>query len=321
MVVYECRTGRVAHRSLPFLLGQVQGMQSGQFGDGVVAPSICGGFESRTTSLHRVVSVPIKLGRLEASHVPCGAGSTDKRRLFAAAELLLDRFLAVLDLGQRGQGGSTNPAAEADGGKHLFDARESQPCSKEAYTLNLRTAKESVAEMGVVADQSSVAGIVKGNIGDSLERERARTADTTGRGLASVDLGHYDLENPGETWPFRSNLILWAPIESMGDGKFTVTVPKGVAGQSYFVLTKGNKQATDDNIVGKKGAMGTLSGMAAMGMGGKQNSTFMPTPSSSMSSAWSSTSSTTSPSSSPMYTGAAKKIPGSIAGVFSAALI
>jgi len=41
----------------------------------------------------------------------------------------------------------------------------------------------------------------------------------------------------------------WAPIESMGDGKFTVTVPKGVAGQSYFVLTKGNTQATDDNIV------------------------------------------------------------------------
>lgn len=42
---------------------------------------------------------------------------------------------------------------------------------------------------------------------------------------------------------------VWAPIESMGDGKFTVTVPKGVAGQSYFVLTKGNTQATDDNIV------------------------------------------------------------------------
>ncbi|KAJ6089443.1 hypothetical protein N7467_004659 [Penicillium canescens] len=42
---------------------------------------------------------------------------------------------------------------------------------------------------------------------------------------------------------------VWAPLESMGDGKFTVTVPKGVAGQSYVVLTKGNKTATDDNIV------------------------------------------------------------------------
>lgn len=42
---------------------------------------------------------------------------------------------------------------------------------------------------------------------------------------------------------------VWAPLESMGDGKFTVTVPKGVSGQSYVVLTKGNKTATDDNIV------------------------------------------------------------------------
>jgi hypothetical protein len=42
---------------------------------------------------------------------------------------------------------------------------------------------------------------------------------------------------------------VWAPLESMGEGKFTVTVPEGVAGQSYVVLTKGNKMATDDNIV------------------------------------------------------------------------
>ena len=42
---------------------------------------------------------------------------------------------------------------------------------------------------------------------------------------------------------------VWAPLKSMGHGKFTVTVPKGVAGQSYVVLTKGNEQATDDNIV------------------------------------------------------------------------
>jgi hypothetical protein len=42
---------------------------------------------------------------------------------------------------------------------------------------------------------------------------------------------------------------IWAPLSSMGNGKFTVTVPKGVAGQSYVVLTKGNTQATDDSIV------------------------------------------------------------------------
>jgi hypothetical protein len=42
---------------------------------------------------------------------------------------------------------------------------------------------------------------------------------------------------------------VWAPLKSMGDGKFTVTVPEGVAGQSYVVLAQGNKQATDDNIV------------------------------------------------------------------------
>jgi hypothetical protein len=42
---------------------------------------------------------------------------------------------------------------------------------------------------------------------------------------------------------------VWAPVTSSGSGKYTVTIPKGIAGQSYVVLTKGNKQATDDNIV------------------------------------------------------------------------
>ncbi|KAJ5716729.1 hypothetical protein N7493_008640 [Penicillium malachiteum] len=39
------------------------------------------------------------------------------------------------------------------------------------------------------------------------------------------------------------------PLTSNGDGSFNVTIPKGIAGQSYVVLTKGNSQATDDNIV------------------------------------------------------------------------
>lgn len=42
---------------------------------------------------------------------------------------------------------------------------------------------------------------------------------------------------------------VWAPLSSDGEGKFTVTIPKGVAGQSYVVLTKGNTKATDDTIV------------------------------------------------------------------------
>lgn len=41
---------------------------------------------------------------------------------------------------------------------------------------------------------------------------------------------------------------IWAPLTFMDNGKFTVTIPKGVAGQNYVVLTKGNTQATDDNI-------------------------------------------------------------------------
>ncbi|KAJ5706549.1 hypothetical protein N7488_006350 [Penicillium malachiteum] len=42
---------------------------------------------------------------------------------------------------------------------------------------------------------------------------------------------------------------VWTPMTSNGDGSFNVTIPQGIAGQSYVVLTKGNSQATDDNIV------------------------------------------------------------------------
>ncbi|KAJ5186491.1 hypothetical protein N7449_011255 [Penicillium cf. viridicatum] len=120
---------------------------------------------------------------------------------------------------------------------------------------------------------------------------------------------------------------VWAPLKSMGDGKFTVTVPKDVAGQSYVVLTQGNKQATDDNIVagpaivevGKKTSMSTPSGMAGMGMGGKKNMT-MPNPSKSIAGSWSSSSATASASASPIYTGAGQKMSGGIAGVIAASI-
>ncbi|OJI99401.1 hypothetical protein ASPVEDRAFT_882769 [Aspergillus versicolor CBS 583.65] len=42
---------------------------------------------------------------------------------------------------------------------------------------------------------------------------------------------------------------VWADVMSSGHGKYTATVPKGVAGQSYVVLTNGDSQATDDNIL------------------------------------------------------------------------
>lgn len=42
---------------------------------------------------------------------------------------------------------------------------------------------------------------------------------------------------------------IWAPITSNSGGVCSVTIPAGVAGQSYVVLTKGNTQATDDNIL------------------------------------------------------------------------
>ncbi|KAJ5761987.1 uncharacterized protein N7511_005369 [Penicillium nucicola] len=127
---------------------------------------------------------------------------------------------------------------------------------------------------------------------------------------------------------------IWAPLESMGDGKFTVTVPQGVAGQSYVVLTKGNKMATDDNIVagpaivevGKKGAKGNMMGMGmGNGMGKKNMTMSMSTPSSTSSMPWSSTSATAAASSSPVFNGA-KQMSGSIigvvgAGVFAAALM
>ncbi|KAJ5719711.1 hypothetical protein N7493_007289 [Penicillium malachiteum] len=42
---------------------------------------------------------------------------------------------------------------------------------------------------------------------------------------------------------------IWAPLTFKGDKTLTVTIPAGIAGQSYVVITKGKKQVTDDNIV------------------------------------------------------------------------
>ena len=42
---------------------------------------------------------------------------------------------------------------------------------------------------------------------------------------------------------------MWAPVQDKGNGNFMVTIPMGVSGQSYVVLTRGSTQATDDNII------------------------------------------------------------------------
>lgn len=42
---------------------------------------------------------------------------------------------------------------------------------------------------------------------------------------------------------------IWTPLKFVGHSTFIVTIPKGVAGQSYVVITKGNSKVTDDNIV------------------------------------------------------------------------
>ena len=41
---------------------------------------------------------------------------------------------------------------------------------------------------------------------------------------------------------------VWADLKPKGNGEFTVTVPEDIMGQSYVVLTKGNKHVTDENI-------------------------------------------------------------------------
>ncbi|KAJ5267899.1 hypothetical protein N7478_010707 [Penicillium angulare] len=74
---------------------------------------------------------------------------------------------------------------------------------------------------------------------------------------------------------------VWATLKSNRKGMFTVTIPKGIAGQSYVVLTKGNKAATDDNIVAGPAIVEV--GLMMGGMGGSMTTswpmtgTMMPT--------------------------------------------
>ncbi|KAJ5999350.1 hypothetical protein N7451_007160 [Penicillium sp. IBT 35674x] len=130
---------------------------------------------------------------------------------------------------------------------------------------------------------------------------------------------------------------IWATLESTGAGEYTVVVPEGVAGQSYVVLTKGNKQATDDNIVAGPAIVEVGMPNGPMGMGSKcgqsssqasmsmmpSMSMSMPMPSASKTgmpsmSSGSMTSSSASASATPAYNGASGNRVGVLASLFGA---
>ncbi|KAJ5548484.1 hypothetical protein N7513_005718 [Penicillium frequentans] len=129
---------------------------------------------------------------------------------------------------------------------------------------------------------------------------------------------------------------VWATLESTGAGEYTVVVPEGVAGQSYVVLTKGNKQATDDNIVAGPAVVEVGMPNGPMGMGSKcgqsgsqassmsmMPSMSMPMPSASKTgmpsmSSGSMTSSSASASATPAYNGASGNRVSVVAGLVGA---
>lgn len=136
---------------------------------------------------------------------------------------------------------------------------------------------------------------------------------------------------------------VWADLKPMGNGEFTVTIPEGIMGQSYVVLTKGDKQVTDENICAGPAILqvgpivGTPSCTSNGGMsmskpsGPMSPSGLMPSGSSSMPSGAMPTGammptsgmmpSGSSSSSMPMYTGGAGKTMGNVAGVIGASIM
>ncbi|KAJ5813658.1 uncharacterized protein N7503_000408 [Penicillium pulvis] len=109
---------------------------------------------------------------------------------------------------------------------------------------------------------------------------------------------------------------VWAPLQSSGSGMFTVTIPSGVAGQSYVVLTQGNTTATDDNIVAGPAIVEIGKAMGGVGMSGCSSSM-----TATKSGAMSSTSATAPASSSPLYNAAVQKMSGSMFGVLGAGVL
>ncbi|KAJ5887504.1 hypothetical protein N7495_007545 [Penicillium taxi] len=95
---------------------------------------------------------------------------------------------------------------------------------------------------------------------------------------------------------------VFTSLKSNGGGKFTVTVPSGISGQSYLVFTKSNTTATDDTIV---------AGPAIIEVGKKWNISM---------STSSNASATASSLSSPIFTGASIQMTGSVVAVLGAAL-
>ncbi|RHZ55409.1 ferritin-like domain-containing protein [Aspergillus thermomutatus] len=114
---------------------------------------------------------------------------------------------------------------------------------------------------------------------------------------------------------------VWAPWKPTEDGQIVVTVPEGVSGQSYLVITQGNQQATDDTILAGPAIVEVGTANATMGMGTSDMSS---TASSSMT--FTMASATTS-STSALFTGGAGKMATSLgyvlglSGLAAAALI
>lgn len=73
----------------------------------------------------------------------------------------------------------------------------------------------------------------------------------TGSKVHLVAGSGFDDSNPGNLYAAFITVTgpVWAPLRFTGDNTFVVTIPHGIAGQSYVVITKGKKQVTDDNIV------------------------------------------------------------------------
>lgn len=135
---------------------------------------------------------------------------------------------------------------------------------------------------------------------------------------------------------------VWAEVAAKGNGEYSVTVPKGIDGQSYVVLTKSNQTVSDNTIVAGPAILqvGPMVGTPSCSGGSgahmsmpsaPMSSSMMPSGSSFMSSGAMPTrsamasgsmkpsgSSSSSSSSMPLFTGGVGKNMGNVAGALGA---
>ncbi|KAJ5889693.1 hypothetical protein N7504_010503 [Penicillium tannophilum] len=74
---------------------------------------------------------------------------------------------------------------------------------------------------------------------------------TSGSKVSLVAGSGFDDSNPSNLHAAFITVTgpIWTPLHYTGDKSFTATIPNGISGQSYVVITKGKTQVTDDNIV------------------------------------------------------------------------